>query len=580
MFCVNCGKEISQLMKFCPHCGSPVAAPAEKETPAVQEPEVQETAPVAEPVQETPVQEVPVAEPVQETAPVQEPAPQKKAPKKKKKPLFWVIVAAAVILLAVLGVAFGDNLFYAVIPAETRLQLAYAGQVKTLAADVSTIYDQVLEGIDSSVTGTGELEVEVSEQFLKDALGQDLGVNTLQLSYEMIQDMEQNRIGLEMTVSCQKTKLADLQVYLDMQAGEMIIHIPDVFQQPIRAELDMDYDAAAVSGMLASMDFDFMPEGALIEKLLPKLVKVAVMEVDDVEAELDSFSAGGVKQTATCLTATITEETIYNMAIAVLKELKSDKDIKAVIKDFYAVMGESFGYYEDADEFYKEYTDALSATIADLRDMEGDEEICEILTYVDGNNDILAIELQAEGGKIFFGEAKKGAERGFELSVKVDGETMLLAKSKGTEKGKLYNGKFTLEYEGEEYLIVDLKDMNTEKWVDGTFSGKMTLRLGEAAAMQMPSLVSTAKLVITADTADNSGKMTLEVFVGDTSMGKITMQSKVEMKGSVTMPTGAVDAEYADFPNIQVLFDRLKEAGVDEDLVDDLYWSFLYGVMY
>ena len=73
MFCVNCGKEISDNSKFCAYCGAPVAAPAPAAAP------VAEPAPAAEPVPAPAVEAVPAAEPVPapavEAVPVAEPAP-------------------------------------------------------------------------------------------------------------------------------------------------------------------------------------------------------------------------------------------------------------------------------------------------------------------------------------------------------------------------------------------------------------------------------------------------------------------------------------------------------------------------
>lgn len=95
MFCINCGKEVSENTAFCPYCGAkldnaeqPVAPqPVEELTPAVEETPAVEPAPVAEvPAAETtpvveqpsPVTETPSAETtpvVEQPAPVAEPTP-------------------------------------------------------------------------------------------------------------------------------------------------------------------------------------------------------------------------------------------------------------------------------------------------------------------------------------------------------------------------------------------------------------------------------------------------------------------------------------------------------------------------
>ena len=143
MFCINCGKEVSENTAFCPYCGAkldnaeqPVAeqpveelTPAAEETPAVQEAPVTET-PVAEqpaPVADAPVVEQPApvveqpspveaAAPVADTTPspqpVAQPTVQPAAPtggipgtpaqaNGKNKTLILIIILAVVVIIGV-----------------------------------------------------------------------------------------------------------------------------------------------------------------------------------------------------------------------------------------------------------------------------------------------------------------------------------------------------------------------------------------------------------------------------------------------------------------------------------------------
>ncbi|MBO5019942.1 MAG: zinc-ribbon domain-containing protein [Clostridia bacterium] len=96
-FCINCGTEMNESAKFCPVCGAKQETAQEV---AATEPVAEETAANEEttPVLEQP-ESAPAPQPVQQ--PVYQEAASETTPKKKNK--LWLIIVAAVLVLAILG---------------------------------------------------------------------------------------------------------------------------------------------------------------------------------------------------------------------------------------------------------------------------------------------------------------------------------------------------------------------------------------------------------------------------------------------------------------------------------------------
>lgn len=82
MYCMNCGKNITDGSKFCPECGTPV----QKKT------QVQPTAPVQQAV------------PVQQAAPVQQSAPAKPVKVKKKHPILVIFILLFIVASIIVAI--------------------------------------------------------------------------------------------------------------------------------------------------------------------------------------------------------------------------------------------------------------------------------------------------------------------------------------------------------------------------------------------------------------------------------------------------------------------------------------------
>lgn len=111
-FCIYCGQKLEEGVKFCPSCGTRLAAPVAAEEPA--------------PVQEAPVYEevVPAVDPAPEqTVEVTKPAPAAPRKKKSKRPAALGIVAVAAVVVIALVVMIASGAFMS---AKAKVAAAFA----------------------------------------------------------------------------------------------------------------------------------------------------------------------------------------------------------------------------------------------------------------------------------------------------------------------------------------------------------------------------------------------------------------------------------------------------------------------
>lgn len=578
MYCSNCGKEISELVKFCPFCGTQTA-PA-RETP------VEET-----PVQEAPVQEMPVQETPAQTAPVAE-APAEEAPAGGVKKLLsripkkWLVAAVAgVVLVGAVAAAVGGAVASVASP-QKQLLLAYAGAVSDITDVVAGYYDDGMEIAEKGSVTTGSVEVNVTELVLTQALEMDPGINSVKLEYEVIND-KSGKLGCDLTLASGKTELLTVQAYVDTESREMVVAVPEVLSKPVTVDLgeamegSVGYDAAPyMAQTLGGLTTDFLPEGEFFETLLPELVKTALLEIDEVERSKTEFTASGVTQEATCLTVSITEVTLRNMANAVLEELKTNKDIKKILTDFYKDNKEQMQIpYESAGEFYDEYVQELTDAQEELSYYEGDAELCRLYTWVNKDNEILAVQLIAGEVQLFAAKAADGSDVGLELSCKEAYQTVFAIKGSGTEKSNKFSGTLTV-FEGyDELFIIECEDVNTKKLEEGYLSGSFRISLGEAAREEVGAMASGLEVVLTLNQSEQKASAEVEVILQGTTMGTLTMDGGYKLKGNVKMPSDAVPVTEMGTPNLEIIMNRLKAAGVNEQLVDQLGQMLFYGML-
>lgn len=565
MFCKKCGASIPDDCEFCSACGS--KAVLTEEAPA----EVSADLP-AEAFSETPVETV----------------------VKTKKKGFFVKLACIVLAVAVVFTSaffvFKDNmmgLVMSVMPAEKQMQYTYSRLAKNLSNDFSEDYAFALERIDSSYSGEMTLDVEASKELLSSFFADEESIiNTASLIYSI--DVEgTDRYGMDMGIKVKDTVLVNFQIFIDMSEQKMVMAVPGIIDGAVELDLteNMSSEDAENFRIIQTLTSSenlkkLLPKKELVKTILPKLVKAAFAEIENIEREKSEFEAGGVTQKANCLEFEITSEVLAKMAIGALEEVKENKDIKEYVEDLADLLDEHKDILDieplDTGDLYDDMIDGVDEIIDELEDVDNDEELLTVKTWVNGKFDIIALDVKIPGvGTGFFGMATDGKKRGFELSVSDLSETIFnISGELELNKDKL-EGEFDAFSGNNHVANIKVEDMDALKLRKGLINGTFTLTFGTEINEELSKNLGVADpaIIFTIESEEKAVTIKADFTSEGKSLVAVTLSETISDKGEVKIPTDITDniEEWAQGVDQQELLDRLEKIGITEDMLNSFF---------
>ena len=616
MFCQNCGNKIDEGLRFCGKCGAPVNIDVYSSTPGT-------------------ANEVPVSENPQTT---EQPAsnngfsvtvpegervtydnsflnmPQEPPRKKKGKPIkILAVVLAVLIVIGSCGFLFRgyiSSLWYWTKSNDEKLQYAFYKQASATTGSIADVYSGIIDAASDEYSVEGTVSVEVAQSLL--GLTGGNVPNSLSMNYSA--DYTPGMYAMSISCDVGDDSVLTIEYWVDIENATATFRIPELSKQAIQVDISdfeelyqVGEDAVQAYDELMNSDlvYGFLPDEKLIENLVPKLVKVAFMEISEVSDEKCKFTAGGVSEDLTLLTADITEDTVIKMIIAMLEELKNNSDVKEYVlgladalNEFSDITGKTFV----SEELYASYTNAIDEIIAEGKETKGsDYVVAQLRTYIDFNFNIKALELEIPDEKILFsyGEMSKGNNRGTELKLVYGDSTVFSIVGSGTEKSNKFTGSITIygaidDYELSELLVIKCDKYNVKTAKDGIYSGEIEIFIGD----DLVSLVtgdsgygSFGKPSLLFKFADKKNSIDRSIAFKFGGMELVTLRttSTESDKANVTLPENVTSdlEEWAKGLSLDYFTDLLEKWGIpldglgssapsyDDDY--DNYYDDLYG---
>ena len=634
MICPKCGLNNHDSFTFCAACGTPIAAqPAPQPENTWQQPAPQpenawqQPAPQPENAWQQPAPQPENA--WQQSAPQPEnawqpqpengwqqpdksmPPPPKKSHKKLFITLGSIAAAIALILATWFGNLFGfrtwmtDFYISTFASPEVRLQYTYAKLAGKLGSAVSGVLETAADpdSVESTISGTytitageGLKKLNIDPKMLNGLDLQELADTNIAMDYTVAVDGP--AMALDVTLSESSNELIGAKICFDTEQQVMTLEIPQLDDEVYSVEFDEFMDQSALAYLSSSetampMLDQMLPDEDLINTLLVGCIEAAFDAMGDVDEESTTFEANGVEQSATCLSVTIDGETVVDMLLGMITYLQESSDLENYVLDIVDAAKSSMGGMGvdmsgeldtiSSDMIIRELDNAMEELYDEVEDQRDEIERSlngfelEWATYVDGNNEIVALDFDLQGMRLFLASAENGGKQGIELALYREDQRMGGLLGEGDRSGDLFTGDVWVEVNGQEYVNLALDSFDMATLAEGRINGTVTITSDKLKGFA---------LELTAKQSTSDSEITLSALYSGVPM--VTVVGTVDSSNSanVSVPEATDELEDFDPDDLEKLLDDselietlleilpIKRAQIEEDSLlssDDYY---------
>ena len=510
--------------------------------------------------------------------------------KKKIKPARIIFPAVAVILAAVLiftnvGYLIGATLTKWFGSDRAYLQVVEKHAISSYASTVTDYYEDYFKNNIDNARIEGNVSVSLGKQAKSLAKMYDIDLGALDAAgFDFVYNSKGDRLMSMLALTMGGKDILSAEMVFDGKEGAAYVKLKELTSKILRVEIpdSVDIDTAKYKKALEKM----LPKPATVEKLVGKYAKIALKEIKDVDVYSDTVEVDELSQKLTVVEYTISEETLYNMGMAVVKAAKKDKDIKNIIKNI------EKGYEElDAelpDDLYDEFIDALDNAEDELDSASpSDDTMATVYSYVNGKHEVVGrMFSQGEDSDEKYGYVKVYDGNKFEVKAELGG---VYGYGSGTEKGGKINGEIT-EYSGsDEIITIEFEDFEKNAAKKGKLKGTVRITPGKALKSMLSRKISDSSvrriinsldfaLEVKMDVTKKGGNITYTFLVDGAEFVSLDITTKRSSGKKVSVPDGdTIDVtdedeleEFIEDIDFDKVLRNLKKAGLPEELIDGL----------
>lgn len=430
--------------------------------------------------------------------PVVEAVPEKPGKKKPAGKLVALIVALVVVLAGSITAFANRNKLSNTLAMMTKSSSEYYTYIekKNLDKQIDTFtnyYGKSLGYYKKGISTENNFTFNISPEFAS-----IIGLTEIKpISAKFESSTKNGSSNFNGALSYNNKNLASLEMLFDMNTSDYYFKVPELSSAYLLMSMKeiMDESAADtgfdtgfdykeyMKNVSALMNGDLLSEEVL-NAILKKYSSDVYSNVKTVEVKKNvELNASNVKSSYNKLTVTMTDKDMHDIAIAILEDAKSDKDLVKILVALQVVK-------ED------EYNKAIDTAINDLKTNEStltNKPLVNMILYVDNNGNIVSREFViADDNNTSFGYAttKNGAKMGFDVWAKENDVNILQVTADGTVNGDGFTGKsvIALNNFNESYGETTTASFNVAlknvKLVGNKLDGKFTLSSDSLLGME------------------------------------------------------------------------------------------------
>lgn len=619
MECKNCGSAILEGDRFCSKCGTRVTEEAKPEEAKPGEAKAGEAKAGEEKAEDTKA-ERPIPLCIPEEKPLK---PQngwnsiwkgmgreKRILREPGKPGKW-IPKALLCVLGVVAVALLANSAKLVnsyhrnfsTPEEYYRwveQKSIRENAKTFAEYYVNYFVEYLHRYDSHVSGEIRLELGDAGREMMESAGLEPWFGEWAFRYESTSkdSIMQSILGLEVDGD----KLFGLDAVMDLQDEAVYLGFPELTKTYLAVDtgerkfisgfeeiVGMEPEEYLEALELLEVFYKECPDRKQMEALANRYLELLLNNIDDVKMRTGKTArAGSVTQTCTTLEIYLDKEDIRNMLSEFLEELREDSEVETLLYQVFGLAEEldlNVGSYRDADEFYGAFQDNIDEILDDMDYYVTYHDELDMTVYVDDRGQIIGRTMEFPNSwdeiSLSYLYPHHGSRFGYKASIMADGEEVSVTGS-GKEFWNKMDGSFTIKYEGNGVVDVEVEDFDLKSLRKGYLNGCFTVTAasGIGRAWDMRSAYSSLRemrLIFDVSTGRSSEKVSIELKEGRSSWGSLTITSKRGDGKKISVPStkSAVFVEdERDFEDWWDTIDwddfikKMDKAGLPSDIMD------------
>lgn len=600
MFCGKCGSPMDDNAMFCPNCGSAAGNQEAASAPAAATEYYAETEILMPAEQNNQQYSQPYApaysEPEAPAFALNTEGAESKPKKKKSKAPILIAAIVAVVAAALLVVLNWNNVSGFV---ERTFSSPEKLQASVYEDAVGQVFDTVTGSnsenkeqtqIDFSNLGVeGELRVSVDKQILDmiPAQGMDLGfLSNIALGYDLSVKDALGKLVLDVILG--DTTIASADAILNSDTMELYASVPELNDQALYLNLKEMIEENMGYSAMGSIDPEMLetlkkviPSEEVLRTIAARYVSLVMSGFGEVEKSNEKMEVADISQKLHVLEATMDEDDLLKIAETLIKTLKKDKEIEAIIANVEEAAGQ--------EGLYDAFMEAMEKAEAELSEIDSDDMPSfklTLVTYLNDTNDIVGMtaKLSAEGEKLepfSWIRVEQGKKFASEMVISAGTESVVIEGS--GENGDSTNAEYVLSVAGEEILTVSVKDyVDNDQQISGTVRIVPSDAILDNVMSNMNDVVS--GLLGSADPSleikffKNADKVELAVglAVGSKNLLAVSTSATLTTPDDIAVPENYVEISEDSDPSqwletmnpdfLETLMDRLIEAGVPAEL--------------
>ena len=393
------------------------------------------------------------------------------------------------------------------------------------------------------------------------------------------------------------TSIVSAEAIMDILGSAVYLRLPELNDGYFGGTIDMGMDMEDVMEQYNQMQqlmeeygdiVNALPSEAELSALLNRYIDAAKGAMSKPATGTEELSYGGVSQSVTATTYTITRTEILNILEAVATTAKSDADLEKILDNLVAWVDEKAAEqdpdYESVDvhaqlmESIDQFLEQVGELRGELESGETEDVAMLVFTAYTAEEQLVGLKLAANDGwdtmeLQYFSLEQSGKTA---LYLNVGGQVQIAGT--GTKDGNKANGTYTLQVNGTDMLFVTVKDFDTAALKKGELVGTLQLRFSEEMIDEMRNSMLTPELTIELQLNVGGGKsnILLSVYNGSDLIFSLKLSTR-QISGNISLPSNYTDAndsqqmqQWASGLSFDRIISNLRSAGVPSQLVDML----------